>query len=474
MAINLDIKEIMKYYSNPEVRKEIADYSKNRWIAIHTSLKGVSYFIRYWSKSGPPLHIASPNDVGALLARFRGLGPRTIYASVNVYHNISRREGVEDPNNIRYCTPIWDIDGSLECCGDIVDVARVIVEALEKYGVSKSVYIKWSGRGMHVQIHEKAFSHEILSRYNPLDIAYSVVDYIINACKDKIIEIINKACVGERPLKVENEIDLKRVFTVPLSLHKSLDLVAVCLKPNQLDDFTPEWAKPDNFKHDTEWRKFEEGEADELAIKAMSEIGGYFKRIGEIRKVVQVEQPKKIARRKTKKPVKIGRFQVMALLQAARYYLLTGDIDKAKSFGLNRAIFYAWAKRHAKGRVFKRKITDTTREVEVTTREGKKMMYIGDEGAFISEKGWFIIGDKEQLPSDYDKEIADKISTAIPYEEAWKAAIEYLKQFPKKVLLSQSKFYNEAYKTVRDNFFDIVVKKKRPPSLLDFENKRTE
>jgi len=35
----------------------------------------------------------------------------------------------------------------------------------------------------------------------------------------------------------------------------------------------------------------------------------------------------------------------MALLQAARYYLLTGDLEKAYSFGLNRAIFYAWAKR---------------------------------------------------------------------------------------------------------------------------------
>lgn len=29
----------------------------------------------------------------------------------------------------------------------------------------------------------------------------------------------------------------------------------------------------------------------------------------------------------------------MGLLQAARYYLLTGDLEKAKSFGLNRAIF---------------------------------------------------------------------------------------------------------------------------------------
>ncbi|MCD6195448.1 MAG: hypothetical protein J7J82_01515, partial [Staphylothermus sp.] len=34
----------------------------------------------------------------------------------------------------------------------------------------------------------------------------------------------------------------------------------------------------------------------------------------------------------------------MALLQAARHYIFHKDLDKAKSFGLNRAIFYAWAK----------------------------------------------------------------------------------------------------------------------------------
>jgi len=37
----------------------------------------------------------------------------------------------------------------------------------------------------------------------------------------------------------------------------------------------------------------------------------------------------------------LGRFQVMALLQAIRYYLLAGDLERAKSWGLNRAIFYA-------------------------------------------------------------------------------------------------------------------------------------
>ncbi|MBC7189152.1 hypothetical protein H5U35_02900, partial [Candidatus Aerophobetes bacterium] len=41
----------------------------------------------------------------------------------------------------------------------------------------------------------------------------------------------------------------------------------------------------------------------------------------------------------------IGRFQVMATLQAARAFLLGLPLESAKSWGLNRAIFYAAAKR---------------------------------------------------------------------------------------------------------------------------------
>jgi hypothetical protein len=40
----------------------------------------------------------------------------------------------------------------------------------------------------------------------------------------------------------------------------------------------------------------------------------------------------------------IGRFQVMATLQAARAYALGFSLDETKSFGLNRAIFLCCGK----------------------------------------------------------------------------------------------------------------------------------
>ena len=148
---------------------------------------------------------------------------------------------------------------------------------------------------------------------------------------------------------------------------------------------------------------------------------------------------------------KLGRFQVMALLQAARYYLLTGDKSRAYSFGLNRAIFYAWAKRRGGApKTKRRRITKPVEEVK--ERNGRVIAYVGDEAAFIGPSGWFIIGNEEQKPDDFQREIARRISAVMPFDEAWKRALEYLESFDRNVLLSQREFYEKAYKPVRDKF----------------------
>jgi len=149
----------------------------------------------------------------------------------------------------------------------------------------------------------------------------------------------------------------------------------------------------------------------------------------------------------------IGRFQVMALLQAARYYVLRGDLERAKSFGLNRAIFYAWAKK--RGRVRARAAPTprtTTTQTTLSLSAERRVEKLGDEEAFISPNGWFKIGDEEQRPSDYDREIAWRISSIMPYEEAWRKAIEYVSSFDRKTLESQREFYEKVYKPVRDAF----------------------
>lgn len=150
---------------------------------------------------------------------------------------------------------------------------------------------------------------------------------------------------------------------------------------------------------------------------------------------------------------KIGRFQVMAILQAARYYLLKGDLERAKSFGLNRAIFYAWAKRSG-GRSGKRYSAGAAApKMPLVARNIEK---VGNESAYMSEDGYFTIGNEVQRPEDYDREVAERMSGLIPYQEAWNAVLNYLGTFPEEVLLDQREFYDKVYLPVRDHFEELV------------------
>jgi len=332
---------------------------------------------------------------------------------------------------------------------------------LNEYKVEESIFLVWSGRGIHIHINEKALSEEIRKKYHPLDLAYSIVEFIIKKSYKDLVKIYEKSKSKERKLKVENKIDIQRVFTSILSFHRELDLVAIAFKSEDLDKFSIEWANPKNFKHNKDWDRYEEGELDYLAKIAIKEVKGY---INKYLPKVEIKVEKEEKHLRESKRGKIGRFQIMALLQAARYYLIKEkNIDKAKSFGLNRAIFYAWAK-YYKPRygVSKRKIVRRAIYRELGIEEkGYNFLEVGNEKAPISENGWFVIGGVEQKPEDFDKQVKEKIESFISFEKAWEVAINYLKKFPRRVLEDQNEFYEKVYKPVRDSFLDLVKKYKK-------------
>jgi hypothetical protein len=134
-------------------------------------------------------------------------------------------------------------------------------------------------------------------------------------------------------------------------------------------------------------------------------------------------------------------------------------LEKAESFGINRAIFYAWAKHYGKGYISK------TRERRIyleflgkeVQEKGKKLERVAGEDVFVDEKtGLYIIGEKPQTPEDYRKEIKEKIDGIIPYEKAWEVAIKYVSSFPQNVLENQQKFFKEVYLPVRDKFLELM------------------
>ncbi|MEM0481368.1 MAG: hypothetical protein QXM16_00555 [Nitrososphaerota archaeon] len=249
----------------PEVKREIAEYCVGRWVAVHCEEQsdGTRPMIRYWSR-GRPLTIGSENDVIEVLDRFSSLRPRAYYATTNIYERLKSADDLADRGNIIGAAPTWDID-SKDCdWRKVVKKAIEIIHMLEKHGVTRSVFFKWSGRGAHIHIHPKAFSSELFRKINPLDVAYSVTQYI--ACR---IE-------PQEGVVVENKIDMQRVFTAPLSLHRSVDRVAVCIPPEELESFHIDWTDPNEYKHFPHaWRKYEEGEGDNIAERAYTAIGPY-------------------------------------------------------------------------------------------------------------------------------------------------------------------------------------------------------
>lgn len=447
---------VLKHYSRALVRREIYRYSSGRWVALEGRFGGGRVFIRY--SGGKPLAFNSPEDVYRLIRENIGAGVRTVYVTAAIWGSLETKEDVSDLNNIVSYTPFWDIDLVSGDWRAVVAAAKAITDYLAEEGVTESVYVLWSGEGAHVRVSEKAFSKEIFDKVHPLVAAYAIVEYVISKVKEKVEDAVKS--VGGA-VKVENLIDSKRVFTAPLSIHRTLDRVAVCFTPGELDEFDISWASVENFKHSSAWRKYEKGELDDLVKKALKELGH-----ANIKRTVLAvnTDPLEKARRALKfgKRVRaaIGRFQIMGLLQAARYYLLYGDVDKAKSFGLNRAIFYAWAKKRGALVASRKAIGPRVRGTRVLyrDREGRKLVTVAGEEAFIAPSGYFIMGDQEQRPEDFDKEITERINAVISFNQAWRAALNYVNSFPKSILKDPRKFYEKVYKPVRDDFLKILEK----------------
>jgi hypothetical protein len=170
--------------------------------------------------------------------------------------------------------------------------------------------------------------------------------------------------------------------------------------------------------------------------------------------------------------VGLGRFQVMALLQAARYYILHKDLEKAKSWGLNRAIFYAWAKHYGpRYRAFSMTVEELLKRVErhkPGTKCPEGFIEVLGECVQVSPRGWFMIGGQEQTPVDFDREVVAKVRKVLDWNLVWRKALEYVNLFPEWVLRDPQRFFKLVYEPVRDTFFVKLLKGEevKPPKTI--------
>jgi hypothetical protein len=152
--------------------------------------------------------------------------------------------------------------------------------------------------------------------------------------------------------------------------------------------------------------------------------------------------------------VMVGRFQVMALLQAARAKVLGYPLDEAQSFGLNRAIFYAAAKRGFKGGTSTKQPGEQHTFKEAPGKSVTKTVQqdvLGNEIAYYVEidgKKRYVMGDEILEPEDFKRDIEQRFGQAFP--KAWELALQLVEQADRATLESQRKFYEEVYKPRRD------------------------
>jgi hypothetical protein len=138
----------------------------------------------------------------------------------------------------------------------------------------------------------------------------------------------------------------------------------------------------------------------------------------------------------------------MSLLQAARAYTLGLPLESAHSWGLNRAIFIAAARRGFKGGS-----GSGGSGSGGSSAKRDDTYFLGDDMAYKTEKGGvllFTIGGDVQTEADYERQVKARFGKQ--YIMAWKEALNYLNKFDKEVLLSGSDFFREVYRPVRDEW----------------------
>ena len=145
----------------------------------------------------------------------------------------------------------------------------------------------------------------------------------------------------------------------------------------------------------------------------------------------------------------------MAILQAARATALGLPEDSAYSWGLNRSIFYAAAKRGFKGKPSiggpRGKLS---KEKELAGQPEE--YFLGDEKAYLDEKSTkkepiFEIGGEAQTPEDFGKQIVSRFGSETNFRRAWNEALKIVKSYDDNTLKSQHEFYEMVYKPRRDD-----------------------
>lgn len=336
----------------------------------------------------------------------------------------------------------------------LLSISVYVARLVKSLGL-ESTYVIFHWLGSDVLIHEDSVPVELFERFpKPAEAGHAISNYILKVIEDRLTKI-------------------SRFFRGRVWFSTDLDkVIAPC-------SFIPEVGRRAIY--------IDIGNPEDLEAKIREEtciIGEPF-RVRGIGQTIKHRLLNEVTTLITVKsttlksppralPKIIGRFEIMALLQAARYYVLSGDVNKAKSFGLNRAIFYAWAKYHRPTtRYLLPRYVETESSDNVVLSRSSSDKVVEDQ--IEIKNGYFVFSDQVQTPDDFDKSVKHKIDTIVPFEIIWDLTLRYVKMFEDNILRDPNKFYKYVYEPVRDTYMerieDII---KAVPKDIDKSGKRKE
>ena len=158
---------------------------------------------------------------------------------------------------------------------------------------------------------------------------------------------------------------------------------------------------------------------------------------------------------------RVTRFVVMAVLQAARAEALGLSRDSAFSWGLNRAIFIAAAKRG-----FRQGGPATGEPSGAPARPEGNVYRLGDDEAIRASDTselLFAIGGQTQSTAEFERAVSGRFGTAENFHAAWAEARKVVGGFDRAALESRQRFYDEVYRPRRDALSDDWTLRYSPP-----------
>jgi hypothetical protein len=260
----MNLKEIYRYYSRPDIQEFFMRFSKNREVV--GVLDNGSYSTR-------PNTLFYPRDVLAMVKE----GSVEFHCSIERWSQPMRLK----PDNYDSLRIGWDIVFDLDCevfeHGKIA--AKVLSWALEKHGI-RGYWLKFTGgTGFHIGIPWESLPKTIDYKPSlgmfpelPRNIGYYLKEYVRERLETELLKSYQMEELAEQTKKNLGEISGEKsvldpfkiveldtvlisprhLFRMPYSLNKNSFLVSLPIRPEELDTFRKEDANP--LKHEIKVR----------------------------------------------------------------------------------------------------------------------------------------------------------------------------------------------------------------------------